>query len=94
MAKKTRQDQEKNKNIVLLDSQENPSGSSRIVDFEKLITESFGINATNNLNRPTLADHLQDSFVYRPQLMRCGGDNLGMLVPDNVQRLSRMNMLT
>jgi len=94
MAKKTRQDQEKNENIVLLDSQENPSGNSRIVDFEKLITESFGINATNNLNRPTLVDHLQDNFVYRPQLMSCGGDNLGMLVPDNVHRSSRMNMLT
>ena len=73
MAKKTRQDQEKNENIVLLDSQENPSGNSRIVDFEKLIAESFGINATNDLNRPTLADHLQDNFVDRPQLMRCGG---------------------
>ena len=91
-AKKTRQEREKDENVVLLDSPENPSGNSRIVDFEKLISESLGIDATeNNLNRPTLGDNHQDNFVDRPQLMRCGGDNLGMLVTDNVQTKIKQN---
>ena len=71
--------------MTLFDRPERPSG--KVVDFEQLIGDSFSLEdpKKQNLNLSTEINN------DRPQLLRCGGDNLGMLIPDNLQIKIKQN---
>ena len=85
-AKKNKKEEtgENEENVVLLEG--HGSSAGKIIDFEQIINESLATDVQQNDQKG-----LDTCINDRPQLIRCGGDSLGMLTPENLQTKIKQN---
>lgn len=79
---------EETESLRLFDRSENQAG--KVVDFEQLIRQSLDLGSREK-QCIRLKNHDSIDLNDKPQLIRCGGDNLGMLTPDNLKTKIKQN---